>query len=142
MKKDRGDTFNSIIPNLICIIVVMVLIALFTSWLSNIDKRQNINQICRKYMLQMETTGYLTSDMEDSLINELTNAGLRNIEIDSKTSKSKVEYGNDIDLVVKGAMPTFEYNIIQNPEDKIMELDDSNGLWNVFVSMGSISLAQ
>lgn len=149
LKRDQGNTFNSILPNLLCIIVVCVFVTLFTSWMANVSNRESLNQICRKYILQMETTGYLTNEMKNNLTSELFTAGMRNItiETDTTTNPDEADYGEDIYLVVSGTMPVFEYKVEQNPTDKFMGLEDPNknntmAYWDVYISKSSISKAQ
>lgn len=149
LRKDQGDTFNSILPNLLCVIIISVFCTLFTSWMANVANRDALNQITRKYILQMETTGYLTGDMKNEMTNELFLAGMRNIKIEPKTTQlaNKAEYGEDIYLVVSGYMPVFEYQMNENPDGKFMELEDPNVdspdsmRWEVYIKKSSISKA-
>lgn len=142
LKRDNGDTFNSILPNFFCIIVVLVLVILFTSWIANVDNRENLNQICRKYILQMETTGYLTTDMEVELVNDLKNAGMNTVTVESTTTKSQVQYGEDVYLQISGTMNVFDNNVQGPGSSKMMQIIRGTDQWTVHIYKTSISKAQ
>lgn len=142
LKRDNGDTFNSILPNFFCIIVVLVLVILFTSWIANVEHRENINQICRKYILQMEATGYLTAEMEADLVTELQNAGMNTITVESNTTKTQVQYGEDVYLQVSGTMNAFDYNVQGPGTSNMMKIIRGTDQWTVHVYKTSISKAQ
>lgn len=142
LKRDNGDTFNSILPNFFCIIVVLVLVVLFTSWIANVEHRENINQICRKYILQMEATGYLTAEMEADLVTELQNAGMNTITVESNTTKTQVQYGEDVYLQVSGTMNAFDYNVQGPGTSNMMKIIKGTDQWTVHVYKTSISKAQ
>lgn len=114
MKKDNGDTFNSIMPNLLCVVVVCVFTLLFISWIASIEHRQNLNQICRKYILQMESTGYLTAEQQANLITELKNAGMVTVDTHwnepNGTTGKQVNYGEEVNLKVTGQMEVVDYS--------------------------------
>lgn len=114
MKKDNGDTFNSIMPNLLCVVVVCVFTLLFISWIASIEHRQNLNQICRKYILQMESTGYLTAEQQASLISELKNAGMVTVDTHwneaNGTTGKQVNYGEEVNLKVTGELEIVDYS--------------------------------
>ena len=48
---------------------MFALVMVFSSWIRNVDTKDNVDQVCRKYMLKMETQGYLTTDMQKDLEN-------------------------------------------------------------------------
>lgn len=139
MKKDNGDTFNNLAQNLVCMVVIAVLGVLFTSWMANVANRDMIDQIARKYILQMETTSYLTGDMKINLEKELKAAGLKNISFDN-TTLTKAEYGEDIYLIIKGDFSVFDFRM--NDSDKFMELKDDGASWDVYIKKSSIALSE
>lgn len=101
-KKDDGS-FLSISPVVLTVIFVGMLLIGFTSWMSNIDRKTQLDSIARKYILAMETTGYLTADQESALEIELNDGGLKNV-IFSGTTKAQQEYGQEIILSISGDM--------------------------------------
>ena len=77
-KRDEGS-FMSISSVIVTIIFVAMLLIGFMSWMSNIDRKTAIDGIARRYILAMETTGYLTEEQESALLIELEKAGVENI---------------------------------------------------------------
>lgn len=141
LKRDNGSTASSILPNFFCIVVVLVFVMLFTSWVANVDRRENLNQICRKYILQMETTGYLTTEMANNLTNELMTAGMTSVTIESDTTREQVDFGADIFLKISGTMYAFDYRVQGPGTSKMMEIISGSDSWNVHVYKTSISKA-
>ena len=86
---------------LITILAMSVLIAVFLECTNLMIRKMEISQISRKYILKMETEGYLTEVAKGELILELEEAGLRQIDI-SGTTLHPVAYGEPICLKVKG----------------------------------------
>ena len=101
-KKDDGS-FISIGPVIVTIIFIGMLLIGFTSWMTNIDRKTQLDSIARKYILAMETTGYLTADQESALEVELNEHGLNNV-VFSGTTKAQQEYGEEIILSISGDM--------------------------------------
>lgn len=147
LKRDRGDTFNAILPNLVCVIVVMVLVTLFTSWIANVEHRENLNHICRKYILQMESTGYLSRDMQADLLAELKNAGMTEVnivaptQVETTSTTNQVDFGEDVYLMVKGKMRTFDFDATR-AQGKFMAIIAGESKWDVTIYKTSISKAK
>lgn len=76
MKKDKGETISNFAPIVVTTLVIAIIIIAFTNWMADINKKFDINQIERKYSLQMETTGYLTTTQYNNLKAELEAAGM------------------------------------------------------------------
>ena len=126
MKRDNGNTFTSILPNLLCIVMIAVFLTLFTSWMANVTNRETLTQVCRNYILKMESTGYLTPEMKNSLTQELYDAGMRNIVIQSSTTTVKADYCEDINLRVTGTMQVFVFKVNSNSENNFIALYYTN----------------
>ncbi len=107
-KKDDGS-FISIGPVIVTIIFIGMLLIGFTSWMTNIDRKTQLDSIARKYILAMETTGYLTADQESALEVELNEHGLNNV-IFSGTTKAQQEYGEEIILSISGDMKIYLFS--------------------------------
>ncbi len=76
------------------------MIACFNS-LELINKKFEINQLARKYILRMETIGYLTSNDKNQLNQELLELGIGNFNFEG-TTLNQVGYGNNIALCISG----------------------------------------
>lgn len=126
MKKDHGDTVSGMFPIVVTTLVIAIIIIAFTSWMSGINKKFEVNQIERKYILKMEATGYLTTDMYNDLNKELAAAGMTvdsistygyNIgstqkkPISINTANADLQYGATICLECKGKINLINYSI-------------------------------
>ena len=65
--------------------------------------KTEISQLARKYILRMETVGYLTTEDNTSLCQELSAAGVTEINL-SGTTQSEVSYGVPITLQISGKL--------------------------------------
>ncbi len=111
LKKDKGN-LTHIFPAIITIILVAVVSVIFTSWMANINRKEAIDLIARKYILRMETTGYLVPADEDRLVTELQEAGLSEISLFGSTREA-VCYGKEITLCISGNFSIYNYKILQ-----------------------------
>lgn len=109
-KRDDGETVLNLFPVILTSVIMFALVMLFSSWIRNVDTKDNVDQVCRKYMLKMETQGYLTTDMQKNLKNELKAAGVVDGTIKFTTTKNgktykttttEQEYGNQIYLALE-----------------------------------------
>ena len=99
-KKDEGmlDQFPP------AIVVIVLLAVLWTGSMitaSNINRSNDIQQVARTYLLQMETDGYLTEENKGLLLNDLAALDMVNIDL-TGTSFTDVGYGNQVRLVIRG----------------------------------------
>lgn len=85
----------------VMIIAITVIMIGYMNSLQLVSQKQEISQLTRKYVLRMETVGYLTYADRAALLNSLTNLGCSNITL-TGTTLSKVGYGQEITLSVKG----------------------------------------
>ena len=85
----------------ICIIAmtIMMMVCLGSSALLN--RKAQISQTARKYILKMETIGYLTADDKLALTQELKELGALEIDLTGSTV-NEVDYGTPIYLVIRG----------------------------------------
>ena len=80
MKKDQGNLMNLFAP-VLTIMALAVILVFFSGWMANISARDNVYQLSRRYILQMETEGCLNSTLEGRLRSDLADAGMRNISL-------------------------------------------------------------
>ena len=86
------------------IVVIVLLAVLWTGSMitaSNINRSNDIHQVARTYLLQMEADGYLTEENKGLLLNELSALDMVNIDL-TGTSFMDVGYGNQVRLVIRG----------------------------------------
>ena len=108
MKRDQGNLMN-LFPPLLTIVALAVMLVFFTGWMANLSARDHVYQLSRRYILQMETEGFLNSTLESSLRADLSDAGMSNISL-SGTTTSEVEYGNVIFLRITGDLDINSYS--------------------------------
>lgn len=107
MKKDQGNLINLFAP-VLTIMALAVILVFFSGWMANISARDNVYQLSRRYILQMETEGCLNSTLESRLRSDLADAGMRNISLAGSTT-SEVDYGNVIVLKITGDLEVNSY---------------------------------
>lgn len=99
-KKDKG-MLEHFLPALVVIVLMSVLWVASMVQASNLDRSAQLQQVARKYMLRMETDGYLTEANKSQLLTELRALDMSEINLNG-TSFSDVGYGNEVYLVIQG----------------------------------------
>ena len=94
MKKDQGNLMG-LFPPILTIMALAVMLIFFSGWMANISARDNVYQLSRRYILQMEGEGCLNSSLESRLRSDLATAGMSNISL-AGTTTLEVDYGNVI----------------------------------------------
>ena len=102
MKKDRGTVANVMVTGIFIIAMTMVMTA-FIDDMQLIRQKMEIGQIARRYILRMETTGYLQSRDQTEMLEELKVQGVADIDLGS-TTRSQIGYGGRIVLEIKGKL--------------------------------------
>ena len=99
-KKDAGFA-EKLLPVLLSTGMVFGLVLLSGRFMEVFRTREQLNQIARAYMLEMETIGCLQSADMDALRGDLEQEGLGNVNL-MGTTTSPVGYGEQIELVIEG----------------------------------------
>ena len=76
------------------------------SYLENVSmvrQKFQVGQIARKYILQMETEGYLSAGGKNRLCQELENMGVTEVNLED-TTLHEVSYGAPITLRIRGKL--------------------------------------
>ena len=117
-KKDNGDIVGTVLPLILTTVAIAAIAVIFSSWMMNVDRKNDLDVIARRYMLIMESEGGLRSEDETELRDELASAGLKNINITSQTSRKTDDpttdpgYGQKIVLAIEGDMEAYNYQFI------------------------------
>lgn len=96
----RG-TVADVIAVAICVLAMTVLMMSYLGSMQLLDTKARISQAARKYILRMETVGYLTQNDLLQLSGELTQLGATELDFTGSTM-SQVDYGSPILLVIRG----------------------------------------
>lgn len=103
MKKRKGSMVD-VLPVCISILATAIVMFSYLSIIQMVEIDEQIDQLARKYILEMETVGYLQPSSVVALTAELTNAGATDIDF-SGTTMSDAGYGNPIYLYISCSIP-------------------------------------
>ena len=98
MKKRKGSIVD-ILPSMIMVIAAVMLIMVFFDLYQILSLNEDVKQIARKYMLTMETMGYLDPANQTTLVQELSDLQVTDIDLTGSTM-SDAEYGNAVYLQI------------------------------------------
>ena len=100
----------------IYVLVLTIVMTAYVGSLQILNQKTQISQIARKYILRMETVGYLMDNDRMNMEEELHAAGAENIDF-SGTTFHEVEFGSPIYLTIKGQLTGRVYrgrgNVLQ-----------------------------
>lgn len=85
----------------ICILAMVTLMTYFMDCVRLVNKKTEMGQLARNYVLRMETVGYLTDADEELLRRELELQGIQNVSLEG-TTKVQVGYGAPIRIRITG----------------------------------------
>lgn len=100
MKKEQGNVLD-FLTILLTVTAMSIVVTVYLECTGLLMKKLEVSQISRKYILKMETEGYLTEGTENALLSELQRAGVRSVDI-SGTTVTPVAYGDTIVLKIQG----------------------------------------
>ena len=120
-KKKAKGVLDDFLPIMCFLLFAVVIIFLVINYNAAVNQKTDLNAIGRKYMLKIETYGYLRDSDKISLANELNDAGffadngksmitpdniencLKKTDDDgtiTRTTETDVGYGKDVTLVI------------------------------------------
>lgn len=109
MKKEAGNV-GDFMAACICMLMMSALLLSYMDSVRLIDRKTEINQIARKYILKMETVGMLTEPDKSALLEELAAAGASEVRLEG-TTVHRVGYGSAIVLHISGKLGgTYEFD--------------------------------
>ena len=100
LKKSRGS-IGDVMPMGLFVICMAVVFVSFADCVRVVNVKSSVSQISKRYILRMETVGYLDQADRDTLLNELRSAGLCEISL-GNTDTAEVGYGNPVKLEIRG----------------------------------------
>lgn len=109
MKREKGSV-GDFMAACICMLMMSALLLSYMDSVRLIDRKTEINQIARKYILKMETVGMLTEPDKSALLEELAAAGASEVRLEG-TTVHRVGYGSAIVLHIRGKLGgTYEFD--------------------------------
>lgn len=102
MKREKGTVADIMVTG-ICILAMTVVMMCYMENVSMIEQKTAIGQIARKYILRMETVGYLTNSDRAMLLQELEGVGVSETNLEGTTGH-EVSYGAPITLQIGGKL--------------------------------------
>lgn len=88
----------------ICVLAMTVLMLAYIGSIQLMNSKARIDQVARKYILRMETVGYLTENDRLEMTQELTALGATDLDYTGSTV-NRVNYGSTITLEIRGKIP-------------------------------------
>lgn len=101
-KKSEGSVLDVLSAG-ICILAISIMMMAYLNSMELVNSKAEISQLARKYILSMETVGYLTPEKKQDLEQDLTRLGIGKINL-SGTTLQEVSYGNAIILSISGVI--------------------------------------
>ena len=99
-KKNSGSV-GDVMPMGLFVICIAVVFVSFADCVRIVNVKSSVSQISRRYILRMETVGYLDQADREGLIRELHDTGLYEISL-GNTDTAEVGYGNPVKLEIRG----------------------------------------
>lgn len=87
----------------LCILAMTVVMLSYMDNVSLLHQKAEVGQVARKYILRMETVGYLTPSDRTALQQELTSLGVTEIDLEG-TTLHEMSYGSPITLEIGGKL--------------------------------------
>jgi len=107
MAKNKGNIGDIMIMGIFVLAMMSVMFA-FMNYMELIQKKAEISQLARKYILVAETNGYLSEGNCEELLGELEAIGVTEVDI-SDSTLTKAEFGKTVSVCIKGKLKdTYE----------------------------------
>lgn len=102
MRKETGNVGDLIAVSL-CMLAMTVLLTNYMDCVRLVQQKMEVGQIARKYILRMETFGFLSDADRLKLCVELDDAGVEDVQL-AGTTTWQVSYGEEIILQIRGEL--------------------------------------
>ena len=106
--KHQGDMgIGSMLIMILTLMMALILIMAYASWHSKLAAQDSIYLTIGTYLKSIESSGYLTENQKEQLINELEQYGMENISLEG-TTLTHVPYGDKVTIRVRGKVHLSE----------------------------------
>ena len=120
-KKDKGNPAASAIYILLGMVAILMVTMLGMSYLHTVEKASNAENVIHAYMLEMESTGGLDSNMVQNIKEDLRAFGFENVSVTGTFKPTESNYGQPIRLTVTGDLHSVVINA-SGKTDKVTPL--------------------
>ena len=128
--KHKGDMgIGSMLIMILTLMMALILIMAYTSWHSKLAAQDSIYLTVGTYLKAIESSGCLTEEQKEQLVNELERYGMENINLEG-TTLAHVPYGSRVTLRIRGRVHLsevpdliIENNDIRFSQDSYIEVD-------------------
>lgn len=127
MKKKSPANVMNLVTIGMAILAITIVVMVYLQCTELMLLKLEVSQVSRKYILKMETEGYLTTQNQNELLLELKELGLKNVELTGSTLMP-VPYGDTIVLRIRG-------NVQKN-------MLSQEGVWNGATDVRVLSLEE
>ncbi len=100
--RQRGNVANIMVTGIFVLAMTVVMLA-FLEDMRLIERKTEVNQLARRYILRMETTGGLSVEDKLELVRELEEQGVTEIDL-TGTTMGEAGYGAKIVLQIRGLL--------------------------------------
>ncbi len=102
MRKQEGN-ISQLLATGFCILAMTVVMLSYMGNVALIQQKTAVSQLARKYILRMETVGYLTEQDKTALRQELMEIGVTEVDFSGSTLR-ETTYGAPIVLRIGGKL--------------------------------------
>lgn len=119
-RKEKGQ--GDLIASLFVILALVFFVYFFINTIADVNTRIQMDQIARKYILYMESAGYLSNDNADSMKAELASipsvhAAMSDGAVIDLTGTTMSEQGYGKTIVLQISCPAYCTNYVGTPPD-------------------------
>ncbi|MDR2043213.1 MAG: hypothetical protein LBQ15_02385 [Clostridium sp.] len=102
MRKRQGSAMD-VLPPVVCMLALSIVMLAYLNIMELVNRREDVGQIARQYILRMETAGCLGPQDRAAMLHALAEAGLESVTLDG-TTLSGAGYGNPVVLCISGEL--------------------------------------
>lgn len=108
-KKSKGSVVDVLTVG-ICVLAMSIIMTAYLNSLGLVNTKMEVSQLSRKYILRMESVGYLTAADRIGLTSELMELGVSDVDLGG-TTFYEVDYGSPVILNIEGVIHGRETNL-------------------------------
>ncbi|MCM1112792.1 MAG: hypothetical protein NC399_06015 [Muribaculum sp.] len=100
--RESGNVANLMVTGILVLSMTVVMLV-FLEHMQLIERKSEVSQLARRYILRMETTGGLLAEDRPELVRELEQLGVTGIDL-TGTTMGEAGYGAKIVLRIQGLL--------------------------------------